>query len=322
MTDGFNIESAGRRHNKPPVWRQYSGKNGTMVRATFLFFLLVVLPLPAAHAQMPDWVILRDRDGNRYYADPNGRIYCSGKPEFDYKPVSAEGIDYYLHQGVSLIAGHHKAEGLALLKSILALPAASARITDAQAKASLHVNSLVRKEGTRYERLAREASLLLYREGKDTTLVNDAMRYSMRIRGSVTVMRRRVREGGKVYVYYGILLGVRFEDDMPGSAREPGYDLLVAVDSERFPHGVASAARLEQSWRKNLGWDTFTRTVQERNAEKTVYSFVDAGDPRYSGFEGFFVRNNYGYCVRTISTKQKFDSRREVIAAIMRGFRI
>lgn len=322
MKDGFNTERAGRRQKKWTPWCQYRRKKGTVVRGAFLFILLGMLSSAAALAQMPDWVILRDRDGNRYFADPNGRIYCSGKPEFDYKPVSAEGIDYYLQQGVSLIAGHYKAEGLALLKSILALPAASSRITDAQAKASLHINSLVRKEGTRYERLSRDASLLLYREGKDTTLVNDAMRYSMRIRGSVTVMRRRVREGGKGYVYYGILLGVRFADDTPGSGREPGYDLLVAVDSERFPHGVASAARLEQSWRNNLGWDTFTRTVQERSAEKSIYSFVDAGYPRYSGYEGFFVRDAYGYCVRTISTKQKFDSHREGIAALMRGFRI
>jgi hypothetical protein len=135
-------------------------------------------------------------------------------------------------------------------------------------------------------------------------------------------MRRRVREGAKGYIYYGILLGVRFSDDAQGSGRKPGYDLLVAVDSERFPYGAASADKLERSWRKNLGYDTFTRTVQERNAERTIYSFIDAGDPRYSGFEGFFVRDTYGYCVRTISTKQIFDSRREWIAALMRGFRM
>lgn len=295
----------------------------TAVSLSALFsFLFSILCSSAAIAQMPDWVMLRDRDGNRYYTDQNGKLYCSGKPEFDFKPVSAEGIDYYYQQGLDLLAGHYKAEGLTLLKSILALPATSMRIADIQAKASLHVNVLVKREGERYGSLSREASLLLYREGKEVTLVNDAMRYSLKIPGKLTVIRRRAREGGKGYVYHGLLMGIRLTDDSPRSGSESGYDMLVAVDSERFAHEVGSVARLEQSWRKNLGWDTFRRTVLEKDTSKIIYSFVDDAVPQYSGIEGFFVRDSLGYCVRAISSKRIFDSHRDKIAAIVRGFKI
>ncbi len=52
-------------------------------------FGLTLVTRPDILAQMPDWILVRDADGNRYHVDYNGKIYTSGRPEFDSRPVSA-----------------------------------------------------------------------------------------------------------------------------------------------------------------------------------------------------------------------------------------
>jgi hypothetical protein len=270
---------------------------------------------------MPDWRMINDRDGNRYFIDANGRIYVSGEPEFRYKPVSAEGLEYYLRQGEALIKSHHKEEGLSLLKSILALPAASGRITDAQGEASRRINALIKREGERYGALDEKASLLLFRVGGEVTLANERMRYSITVPGGLTVIRRRMRKFPG-YSYHGVLAGARFTDNPgAGGASADAYDVLIAVDSERFSQPLRSVTALENNWRRNLGSDTFIRAPLDVDAGRIIYTFSDAREPFYSGVEAFFVDGEYGHCVRVLCTKNVLSGSRDVILKMVRGFK-
>jgi hypothetical protein len=292
---------------------------------SFLFGLclagvVILAGLPAA-GQMPDWRMINDRDGNRYYFDQNGKIYTSGVPEFSWKEVSAEGIDYYYHQGVELVKSHYKVEGLVLLKSVMALSPENGRVSRVQRDASLFINEMIRREGGRYRELNEKASLLLVREGEKGVVVDDRMRFRFSVDGSVRVINRRMKSISG-YDYGGLLVGVNFTDVVKSSVpRKEGYDLLVAVDSERFSEPIRTVSALERNWRNNLGADTFERTLKEKAAMKVVYALIDAKGP-YAGVEGFFVRDRYGHCVRMLCTKELFVRNRARIENMISAFEV
>ncbi len=283
-----------------------------------VLFALVFIVRVGALAQMPDWILVRDPDGNRYHVDPNGKIYTSGKPEFDYRPVSAAGIAFYFNQGVELVKGGYKVEGLTLLKSILAMPAAGGKTSDYRSKASAEINRFIKKEGDRYEALDQNASILLYRLEDAVVLVNDLMRYRIEFPGEATVLRRRRRENGK-YRYDGLLAGVRF----PGSAAtsdSSAYDALIAIDGESFPSKINFMSALKSNWAKNLGADSFKRTPV-RAGEREELSRFDDGTA-YGGYEAFFLRGRYGYCVRIIAAGPERAKNDALMEKMMRSFRL
>ncbi len=283
--------------------------------------LALLFSLPSgSFAQMPDWKMINDRDGNKYFTDKNGKLYVPGKPDLNFKPVAAEGIDFYLSQGEELINNHYKAEGLTVLKSILALPQSGGRIVEAQEKASRRINSLSRAEGDRFKALNEEASLLVCRSGNEVFLANDRMRYGLRIKGSLKVIRRRVRNT-ESYSYHGVLAGINFSSGTMQTAEPAGaYDVLLAIDSEYFPQAVKSVSRLEENWRKNIGPDSLTRVVVEKNDALAVYSFDDTRGPYYSGIEAFVHNGRYGHCLRAISTQKKFPLYRDSVLQIIKNF--
>ena len=160
---------------------------------TIVFFMLMLY----AHillAQMPDWNSLKDSDGNRYYIDRSGKIWTSGKPEFYYRAVSLEGLDFYLNHGVALMRRHYQSDGLTILKSILAMPVTNHRIYDAQVKASKEINNLLKKEGSRFKKLNANASILLYRIKDRHILIDDRMRFRLIFPFRITIMSRKIRD--------------------------------------------------------------------------------------------------------------------------------
>lgn len=295
-----------------------SSNRRAFTMAMLWLFGLTLVTRPDILAQMPDWILVRDADGNRYHVDSNGKIYTSGRPEFDSRPVSAPAIAFYYNHGVELLRGGHKVEGLSLLKSILAMPAVEGKTSDYRTKASAEINRLIRKEGDRYALLDRSASILLYRLEGVVVLVNDLMRYRVEIPGEATLLRRRTRENGK-YGYYGVLMGVRFSASAASSAAST-YDALIAIDSERFPAGIGSMGALKKNWVSNLGPDSFRRTPV-RADEKMELSRFDDGE-EFGGYEAYFLRGRYGYCVRIISGGSERSKNDAMMYGIMQSFRL
>lgn len=280
--------------------------------------LMTLLVQSVALAQMPDWIMVRDPDGNRYFVDPNGKIYTSGKPEFDYRAVSESGVAFYFNQGVELLKGGYKFEGLSLLKSIMAMPSTAGKTSDYRSKASSEINRLIKKEGDRYAELDRNASILLYRQEGAVVLINDLMRYRIEFPGEATVLRRKTRGNGK-YRYYGLLAGVRFPGSTAG-ADSSAYDALIAIDSERFPSNISNMTALKNNWAKNLGADSFRRTPLRTGEREDLTRFDDGAD--YGGFEGFYLRGRYGYCVRIITAGSERAKNMALMEKMMQSFRL
>lgn len=282
------------------------------------FFVFSAAPLSA---QMPDWKMIRDKDGNKYFVDKNWKIYCSGKPEFNYKPVSVEGIDFYYYQALELIKSHYKTDGLYLLKSIMTLPPEIGRAAEMQQLASAEINNFIKKEGDRFEEMNEAASILLSVNQGVVLLTNDKMRYALAVPGSITVMHKKIRKLNRYY-YYGLLAGVNFNQKEIQKDDKRAFDVLIAMDSEIFVHPVKTVGKLELNWRNNLGSDTFSRLKAEKDDLKIIYSFSDSKPPYYSGYEGFYLRGNYGYCLRILSTGNIFNSQKDKMMEIIKRLKI
>jgi hypothetical protein len=278
------------------------------------------------HAQMPDWTLIVDKDNNRYYIDKNGKIWTSGKPEFDYKPVSIEGLDYYLNQGIELIKDHNKIEGLVLLKSIMTLPVKNDIVYKAQISASKQINHLIKIEGSRYNDINENASLLLLKDENSITLLNDNMLYSIKAPVFIKIISTRTRKQLN-YKYHGLLLGYRFKKEAYENIKEDkkgysGYDLLIAVDSERFPNAIKNLKNYVEYWKKKLGKDTYERSIFVKNNTRVTSTYKDTYPPYYSGFEGFYIKNNYGYCLKAITSLELFRKYKTEITKVIESFKI
>jgi hypothetical protein len=272
------------------------------------------------HAQMPEWKYFRDREGNSYYLDRMGKIRIAKTPGFRYRPVSALGIDYYLEYGITLIKEHRIIEGLSLLKSILALPADNNRIYTAQAKASEVINSLKKTHGTRYSALNESASLVLIRQNASVDLLNDRMFYFIRLPASMEVVRVKERAGVD-YRYTGLLLGIWKPYEGPQTDSKGGYDLLLAVDSEKFSVRLKDLGQAAARWKDILGRDDFRREKLSESESGVIYQLLGTGAQKFSGAEGIFVNGNFSHCVRLISSEANYRADRGIIIKIINSFK-
>lgn len=198
-----------------------------------IILLLIFTPLPSfLFSQMPDWTLIIDKDGNRYYIDKNSKIWTSGIPEFNYKAVSVDGLDFYINHGLELIRSHYKEHALTLLKSIKAMPPRNNRIYEAQCKATEMINYLIKNEGDRFSEINTSSSILLYRDKENTVLINDKIGYSIEIPNIFNIIHKRIRGKSRNF-FYGILLGINLRDkDVSIKQGYRGYDLLLAINSE------------------------------------------------------------------------------------------
>jgi hypothetical protein len=273
------------------------------------------------YAQMPDWNTVKDGDGNQYFIDRNGKIWTSGKPEFYYRAVSLEGLDFYLNHGVELMRRHFQSDGLTILKSILAMPVANHRIYDAQVKASKEINNFLKKEGSRFKRLNANASVLLYRVKNSHTLIDDKMRFSIIFPFKIIVMRRKIRDRLD-YRYQGILVGLLIDSRDFKKNEIDGYDALMAIDSEMFRSKLLSIEQLETNWKIKTGGIAFDRVLVDRYENSIIYEYKSKNSQSYAGFEGFYMKERYGYFIRIISSKELFGKHRKVMYELLKGFKI
>jgi hypothetical protein len=270
-------------------------------------------------AQMPDWKYFKDREGNTYFIDRAGKIRITDVVEYRYKPVSAAGIDYYLNYGTNLIDEHHMVEGLSVLKSIRALPAGNNRIYQAQVKATELMRSLEKKNGPRFTAMNKAASLVIYRENGVTRIINDQMFYSLSIPAVVEVIRKRERSAPE-YRYSGLLLGIRLEGK--NTSRPGTYDMLLALDSEKFIVSFKDIAEAVEQWKGNTGFNVLAREVLEKNDDRVLCRIRYSGPQSYAGLEGTYVNGVFSHYARLVTPESAFAANSEVMRTIVDSFRM
>ncbi|MCU0846644.1 MAG: hypothetical protein MUD12_02005 [Spirochaetes bacterium] len=276
--------------------------------------LALILTVPDLAAQMPEWKFFRDREGNRYYLDLNGKIFITDDITHAYRAVSPEGIDYYKNSGLRLLKEHRKAEALSMLKSIMALPCDNERICAAQRESSAAINEMKKREGTRFPVYEKQASLLFFKTGRNHYLTDDVLMYSLRIPFRTVVIRRSLREMVD-YMHTGLMCGIKKDDNTGGN-----YDMLIGIDAERFRGRISGLAELEKNWSNNLGYDGALRRELERTDSGVMYVFESRSEPYFSGLERICLNGNSGYCIRIVTSRSKNAGNEADMMEIIRGF--
>ncbi len=267
--------------------------------------------------QMPDWKFFRDREGNTYFFDQAGKIRITTMQKYRYRPVSSRGIDYYLEYGAELINEHYPIEGLSVLKSICALKNDNNRIYQAQVKAAELIMKLKKNNGPRFTVMNESASLMLFQAEDGIEIINDQMLYSFKVPGTVDVIRK-VDRGGLEYRYSGILFGLVPEGR---KSREAGtYEILLAVDTEKFAVPYKNLAEAVEKWKGNIGYEGLTREAMETKGNRYVCSFRNSGDPRFGGIEGIFLNGTYSHYVRLVSSESRYQAHQKLMRKIIDGF--
>ncbi len=262
--------------------------------------------------QMPDWSFFRDREGNSYYYTSSGRIIVTGKVEKKRFVVSAEGIDYYLALARRLAGEGRPGDALAICHGILALKDSNMRIRDAAAGASQLMRELQLRHGDRYPNMRYHASLYLYREGGRTVIIDEEFRHSLGLTIEPRILSVSDRRGQR-YAHRGLRMGV----DLPASkpARE-GFDLLLAIDAERFAGPLRNADQLITHWELRRGKSNWKREVLSRDEYNVLVRYTIPGEGT-TGLERYHVMGRYGYCVRLLTTEDIWNERSDELEEIV-----
>lgn len=274
-----------------------------MNRRVLIVLILSVLPgfSPVfLSAQMPDWKFFRDREGNGYYYDRALKIRITDEKLFEYTPAANTGIDYYLHKGIEYINNGKYIEGLFYLKSLKTLPKDDLRVKRSAEEASIWINYLQRKHGTRYERFDKQSTILLNFSGAQYNLFNEKLRYKIILKKFPHIIKAvwKLNDRG-----YGLKFGFNLDKDN----NEQGYDCVAGIESRILKGKIGSLGEAEESWRYEFGKDNFKREEVLRNRDRVIYLYSYNDDVPVSGIEGIFINGNIIHIVRVLCSNSVKD---------------
>jgi hypothetical protein len=273
-----------------------------------VYMCMAILTARNLSAQMPGWATIRDGDGNKYFVDRDFRIHVTGDVESHYKPVSIEGLEYYLSQGEELIRQHHPVEGLYFLKGIRLLSDTDPRAMSAGMRASKIINDLVKRAKERCAALDHASACVLVKRDGTIDICNSWLGYVMVIKGETSVISRKIRETHN-HVSDSAAFGIRFGViDAHEKTPDKQYDALIFITGEIFHYQIGTHSSFEEIWRNRNGEDAFAReTVRE--SEKEIFYRIRGGAPdRYSGYERFILRGTRAVHIRIIVPDERFSS--------------
>ena len=264
----------------------------------------------SAYPQMPDWAMMIDKEGNKYFFDKNGKIYTDDV-ESEYKPVSRDGLEYYTSKAKSLWKAGNRKQSLVIAKSILALKESSMNVIKAKKDMSAFMRDMQIKHGTRFVDITRDAWLYLTREDTTMYVYNDKVPYIVTLQGNAEIIAAKSVDSLQ-YSSTMMRAGIRF-------SQASGYDAIMTIVAESFADTIASISVLQQHWR-TIAFDTFQRELLKYSDNMALYSFVTRDNLELKGIELLLAKENRGYCVRIFTTKDRYDLYKDSIATIINSF--
>lgn len=279
------------------------------------FFIILSWHYHYAFGQLPGWILTKDRDGNSYYIDARGKIWTSGIPEFTYKAVSPNGLEYYLNHGLQLIKNHYIAEGINILNSILSLPPLNQDIYSAQSIASKEINRIKKREGQRFKKHIEKYPILFYKINNEVCIQNQIIPYVIKIEATTTILHISNRKKHN-YQYQGLMAGLLFTSHI---SEEKKYEALLAIDSEQFKSIFSSVDELINHWQFSMGQDVFARKLILKEKHKMINEIHHNAHPHFTGFEGFFINGHNGHIVRIIFSPSIYEENKKKCFNILKN---
>ncbi|HRR61925.1 MAG TPA: hypothetical protein P5547_13420 [Spirochaetota bacterium] len=276
----------------------------------FVPIIFIICVHIATYAQMPDWAMMVDKEGNKYYFDKRGKIYTDDA-ELTYRPVSRDGLEYYTSKVKSLWKAGHRKQSLVIAKSILALKESSMNIVKAKKDIIAFMRDIQMKHGKRFVDINRDAWLYLTREDTTMYIFNDKVPYIVALQGNSEIIAAKSVDSLQ-YSSTVMRAGIRFSDTS-------GYDAIMTIVAESFAGTIESIRVLEQHWR-TIAFDTFDRELLKYSDSIALYSFVTRDNVELKGMELLLAKENRGYCVRIFTTKERYDLYKDTMLTIINSF--
>jgi hypothetical protein len=280
-----------------------------LLKMVLLLLLLFIIPLDM-YAQMPNWAMMIDKEGNKYYFDKNGKIYTDDT-ESTLKPVSRDGLEYYTAKVKSLWKAGNRTQSLVIAKSILALKESSMHVIKAKKDINAFMHDMQTKHGTRFFDISSNAWLYLTKEDTTMYVFNDKVPYIVTLQGNAEIIAAKSVDSLQ-YASTVMRAGLRFYDTS-------GYDAIMTIVAESFAGTIESIRVLEQHWR-TVAFDTFDRELLKYSDNMALYTFVTRDTVELKGMELLLAKENRGYCVRIFTTKERYELYKDIMLTIINSF--
>ncbi len=271
---------------------------------TLMFFNSIL------NAEMPDWAMMIDKEGNKYYFDKSGKIYTDSTTSI-FKPVSRDGLEYYNSKVKSLWKAGHRKQSLVIAKSILALKESSMNVVKAKKDINTFMRDMQMKHGNRFVDFSKDAWLYLTKEDTTMYVFNDKVPYILALQGNAEIIAAQSVDSLQ-YASTVMRAGLRFSDTS-------GYDAIMIVAAESFADTIESIRVLEQHWR-TVAFDTFDRELLKHSDAMALYAFATRDNVELKGIELLLAKENRGYCVRIFTTKERYELYKDTMFAIINSF--
>lgn len=262
------------------------------------------------NAEMPDWAMMIDKEGNKYYFDKSGKIYTDSTTSI-FKPVSRDGLEYYNSKVKSLWKAGHRKQSLVIAKSILALKESSMNVVKAKKDINTFMRDMQMKHGNRFVDFSKDAWLYLTKEDTTMYVFNDKVPYILALQGNAEIIAAQSVDSLQ-YASTVMRAGLRFSDTS-------GYDAIMIVAAESFADTIESIRVLEQHWR-TVAFDTFDRELLKHSDAMALYAFATRDNVELKGIELLLAKENRGYCVRIFTTKERYELYKDTMFAIINSF--
>jgi len=280
------------------------------IMKTFVPIIFLVCVHISTYAQMPNWAMMIDKEGNKYYFDRNGKIYTDDTIT-TLKPVSRDGLEYYTAKVKSLWQAGKRTQSLVIAKSILSLKESSLNVIKAKIDINAFMRDMQMKHGTRFIDTSRDAWLYLTKEDTTMYVFNDKVPYIVTLQGNAEIIAAKSVDSLQ-YASTVMRAGLRFSD-------VSGYDAIMTIVAESFAGTIESIRVLEQHWR-TVAFDMFDRELLKYSDSMALYTFVTRDTVELKGMELLLVKENRGYCVRIFTTKERYDLYKDIMFSIINSF--
>jgi hypothetical protein len=273
------------------------------MRSSKAFSVLAILLLFSAQflsAQMPGWRTVKDRDGNVFFLDQNLKIHIAADPATFYRIISRNSLEYSFSEAQELLRLHRKSEALYIYKSLRYLSSLDSSLSISGGKATAKINEMSHKEKDRFAAIDRECAVLLVKNGQGCSAHNDIEGYTLRINGTIALLKRRVTGTGS-YILDASAFGIASSEMKDGD----GFDALVTVNSELFPSEPGTAEHYEEIVRNRSGADGYIREKISRDDRSILYSYKGGSPAEYQGYEMLTVRGRRGFLIKVFAPAGK-----------------
>ena len=250
----------------------------------------------SAHAQLPGWLTVHDRDGTVFFLDSAMKLHPAEDPAKGYRTVEKGSFVFLFSEADELMRLRRAGDALRIWKSVRYLSSLDPSISVSGAQATAKIRALAVREKDRFDALDLDTALLLVRRGTLMHARHEAAGYTLVSGGTISVVKRRLT-GANGYMLDAAAFGV---SDDPNA---DGFDAIVTVSAESFRNSFEFIDSYEATVRNKTPDDSYRREKLSSDTHSVLYRYEGGAPAVYAGYEKLCAYGHRGFVVRAFAPK-------------------